>query len=88
MNTDLKTAYKRINITLPKETVRLLNKTTEKGQRSSLVDEALKFYINRISRINIQKLLKERALRKAKQDLSLAEEWFNVDEETWQKNKI
>lgn len=43
---------------LPQEIVRLLDKITEKRQRSSLVDEAVRFYANKVSRMKIQKLLK------------------------------
>jgi len=75
--------FNRINVTLPKETVYLL----DKGDRSRLVNNAVRFYINEISKINIKKNLREGAMKRKKRDLSLAEDWFHVESETWQNNQ-
>jgi hypothetical protein len=42
--------YKRINITLPESTVRLMERVAGKGDRSRLVDEALKQYLRGAAR--------------------------------------
>ena len=79
--------FNRINVTLPQETLYLLDKVSEKGDRSRLVNNAVRFYINEISKINIKKNLREGAMKRKKRDLSLAEDWFHVESETWQNNQ-
>ena len=74
-------------MTLPKETVYLLDKVSEKGGRSRLINNAVRFYVNEIGKINIRKNLKEGALKRKGRDLSLAEDWFNVESEAWQNNR-
>ena len=37
--------HKRINITLPEETLALIDRVTEHGDRSRFIDEAIKHYI-------------------------------------------
>jgi len=56
---------------------------TEQGDRSRLIDEAVRHYIQETGLANLRKRLKEGAIRRAERDLSLAEEWFNVDDEVW-----
>jgi CopG family transcriptional regulator/antitoxin EndoAI len=75
---------KRINITLPEETLELIDRVTEQGDRSRFIDEAVRHYIQETGRAHLRKRLKEGALRRAERDLGLAEEWFTVDEEVWQ----
>jgi CopG family transcriptional regulator/antitoxin EndoAI len=75
---------KRINITLPEETLELMDRVTEHGDRSRFIDEAVRHYIQETGRTNLQKRLKEGAIRRANRDLQLTEEWFSVDEEVWQ----
>jgi len=77
--------HRRINITLPEETVRLIDRVTERGDRSRLIDEAVKHYIEEIGRANLKARLKEGALR-PKRDLALAEEWFSLEEEAWHES--
>lgn len=80
-------AYERINITLPGETIALLDKVAPKGGRSRLVDTAVRRYISERSKQNVEKLMKEGAIKWADRNREIAEEWFHVDEETWQKSK-
>jgi CopG family transcriptional regulator / antitoxin EndoAI len=74
---------RRINVMLPEETVRLIDRVSEKGNRSRLIDEAIKRYVAEIGRAKLRKLLKEGALRRAERDRRLAEEWFLLEEEAW-----
>jgi CopG family transcriptional regulator/antitoxin EndoAI len=76
--------HRRINITLPEETLDLIDRVAQPGDRSRFIDEAIKHYIEQIGRSNLRKQLKEGAIRRAQRDLSLAEEWFTLDEEAWQ----
>ncbi|MFC1856191.1 ribbon-helix-helix domain-containing protein [Thermodesulfobacteriota bacterium] len=72
---------KRINVTLPEETVELVNKIARKGDRSHFIDAALKHYIKETAKKNLRKRLKEGAINRAERDLRLAEEWFPIEEE-------
>jgi CopG family transcriptional regulator/antitoxin EndoAI len=76
--------HKRVNITLPEETLELIDRVTEHGDRSRFIDEAVRYYVEQIGRTNLRKQLKEGAIRRAQRDLGLAEEWFTVDEDVWQ----
>lgn len=88
MKTITKTrVYERINITLPEETIALLDRVAPKGGRSRLVDIAVRQYISEKSKRNVEKLMKEGALKWANKNREIAEEWFHVDEEAWQKSK-
>ncbi|KKR45342.1 MAG: hypothetical protein UT80_C0038G0007 [Parcubacteria group bacterium GW2011_GWC1_40_13] len=79
--------FNRINITLPKETVYLLDKVSEKGGRSRLINNAVRFYVNEIGKINIKKNLQEGALKRKERDIALAEDWFHLESEVWQNNR-
>ena len=71
--------YQRINVTLPKQTVKLIDRVSKKGNRSRLIDEAVKHFIATVSRANLQKRIKEGALARAQRDLEIAEEWFSLN---------
>lgn len=75
----------RINITLPQETVQLIDRVTERGDRSRLIDEAVRDYVSRRSRLHLKKRLQEGARKRAQRDLDLAREWLFLDEEAWPK---
>ncbi len=77
--------HRRVNITLPEETVDLLERVAKKGDRSRLIAEAVQRYVEEVGRANLRKLLKEGALRHAERDRDIAEEWFTIEEETWQR---
>lgn len=79
------THYKRVNLTLPADTLRLIFSVVEKGDRSSFVNQAVRSYIKEASRTNLRKKLRQGAIARASRDLSLAEEWFLVDEKIWPK---
>ncbi len=79
--------HQRINITLPSETLGLLDRLAEKGERSRLIDEAVRFYVQEIGRAKLRKQLKAGAVERAERDLGLAEEWFGVENEAWQPLK-
>jgi CopG family transcriptional regulator/antitoxin EndoAI len=71
---------KRLNITLPEQTVRLMDRVAGKGQRSRLIDQAVHRYVEQEGRTNLRKLLQEGARVRAERDVQLAAEWFAVDE--------
>ena len=78
--------YRRINITLPEKTVELVDRVSKKGERSRFINEAIKRYVREVGRAKIRKELKAAYLEGAERDRQLAEEWFFLEEEAWQKN--
>jgi CopG family transcriptional regulator/antitoxin EndoAI len=78
--------YKRVDVTLPQETVKLLEHISKKGDRSRLVDRAIRFYAKEMSRTNLRKQLKEGAIVNAERDLAIAQEWFPLENEVWPTN--
>lgn len=71
---------KRLNITLPEQTVRLMDRVAGKGQRSRLIAQAVHRYVEQQGRTSLRKRLEEGARARAERDLKLAEEWFQIDE--------
>ena len=76
--------YQRINITLPNETLQLLDRIAPKGDRSHFIDRAVRYYINAEAKENLREKLKQGAVRWAERDLGITQDWFNIDEESWQ----
>ncbi len=72
--------HQRINITLPDQTLQLIDQAATEGNRSQFVDEAVRYYVDANRRVKLRAQLKESAIRRAQQDLSLAEEWFELEE--------
>ncbi len=77
----------RINITLPSETLQLIDRTVPKGDRSHFIDEAVKHFINAKAKENLREKLKQGAVRWADRDLGITQDWFNIDEESWKSSK-
>lgn len=75
--------HRRLNITLPEETVRLIDRVAKKGDRSRFIAEAVERYVAETGRANLKKRLKEGALHRADRDLQLATDWFGIEEEAW-----
>ncbi|MGH6961988.1 MAG: hypothetical protein ACREE7_16015 [Dongiaceae bacterium] len=75
------TVMKRINVTLPERTVRLLDRVAPKGDRSRFIDRAVRRYIETVGRDNLDRQLAEGARRRAERDLGLAADWFMLEEE-------
>ena len=76
---------KRVNVTLPSDTLRLLDEVAQKGDRSSFVDRAVRFYVTEMGKANLKKQLHLGALAARPRDLSIAEEWFPLEEDVWRK---
>ena len=77
---------RRINVTLPEETLRLLARVTKKGDRSRLIDQAVRYYVQDKGRVQLKRRVKEGAIHRAERDLALAEEWFPLEDEVWPSN--
>ena len=81
------TQRKRVNITLPRHTLQLLERVAAKGDRSGFLDRAVHFYVQETGRANLKKRLKSGAITHVSRDQSLADEWFFIDEKGWQNKK-
>ena len=75
--------HKRLNITLPDTTIKLMDRVVGKGDRSRLIAEAVENYIESVGRAKLRKRLHEGAVRRAERDLQMAEDWFHIEEEAW-----
>lgn len=78
--------YRRINVTLPDNTLKLLDQFAPKGDRSSFIDEAIQNYISQLQKEKLRQQVKEGAIVRAERDRNLASDWFAVEEEVWQQN--
>lgn len=79
--------HKRINVTLPETTVRLIDRVAKKGDRSRFINQAVRHYVEDMGLQKLKDRLKAGAIARASRDLSLASEWFAVDEQAWQNDK-
>ena len=75
----------RINVILPEETVRVLDRVAPKGNRSRVISDAVLYYVSSRGRSNLAEQLKAGALANAKRDMAIAEEWFPLEEEAWRQ---
>jgi metal-responsive CopG/Arc/MetJ family transcriptional regulator len=73
----------RINVILPTTTVAVLDKVAAKGNRSALIDRAIRHYVKTQGRKNLRERLKQEALANSERDLQIAAEWFPLEEEAW-----
>jgi CopG family transcriptional regulator / antitoxin EndoAI len=76
---------KRLNIILPDATVKILDRVTAKGDRSRFISQAVLHYVQTRGAANLRERLKQGALANAKLDLEIAEEWFPLEQEAWEK---
>jgi len=76
----------RINVILPEETVRVLDRLAPRGGRSRLISDAVMYYVSSRGKSNLAGQLKAGALANAERDLAIAEEWFPLEQEAWQQH--
>ena len=80
----------QLQITLPEDTVTLINQWIKNSdfpeqERDRLINEAIKWYVTHKQQNSLREQLQQGAIRRAKRDLNLAQEWFNLEEEKWQE---
>jgi CopG family transcriptional regulator/antitoxin EndoAI len=78
--------HRRLNISLPEETIRLLDQVAAKGDRSHVIAEAVTRYVAEIGRARLRKLMKERAVKRADLDVEIAAEWASSDRDAWESH--
>jgi CopG family transcriptional regulator/antitoxin EndoAI len=76
---------KRINVVLPVETIRVLDRVAPKGNRSRFISAAVLYFVESHAKRNLAGRLKEGAVANAQRDLEIAQEWFPLDEEAWRR---
>lgn len=76
---------KRINVVLSDQTLAVLDRIALKGNRSRLIDQAVRYYVGSRSRQALRERLKEGYLANVRLNLDLAQEWFPLEEEAWQR---
>jgi CopG family transcriptional regulator/antitoxin EndoAI len=74
---------KRINIVLPDKTVAVLDRVAAKGARSRFIDQAVRYFVETQGRQSLREQLKAGYRANAGRDLSIAAEWFPLEEEAW-----
>lgn len=83
-NKQMKNAvHKRLNITLPESTVKLLETVANKGERSTFIDAAIRKHIHEMQRKDLREEIKAGSIANAERDLEFAREWFDLEEEAW-----
>ena len=73
----------RMNLTLPEELVRQIDKLVEPKKKSQFIAEALRQRIEKIQHEKLQKILEEGYKVREKESQSLAKEFEYVDLEGW-----
>lgn len=81
-------ARKRVNISLPVETLKLLDRVVKPGERSALITEAVTSYLGEHRRKALRNRLKQGAITRAERDRRLAEEWFSLEDDTWERPRL
>ena len=79
-----KTSHIRLNITLPEETVTLLESVAGRGSRSSFIDTAIKRHVSEIRKEGLTERLKTGAIDRAERDRGIAADWENLEDDLWQ----
>lgn len=68
----------RVNIILPQETLDLLDAVSKKGERSRVIDIAVRDYVSRAGKVQLRKLLAEGAQARSTRDLDIAMTWGKI----------
>lgn len=77
------TTRKRVNITLAADTLRLMDRVVPKGDRSNMIDQAVREYLSTRGKAALRRQLKAGAEVRAERDLGIASEWFELENEIW-----
>jgi hypothetical protein len=74
----------RINVILPEETVRTIDRMARPGQRR-FIEHAVQHYVATASPEALQERLKQAVIRDRDLTLEIANDWIAVDQEQWQR---
>jgi CopG family transcriptional regulator / antitoxin EndoAI len=76
---------KRINIILPTATIQTIDRLAKPGMRSKFINSAVQHYVAQRSTEALRAQLERAAVRDRDLDREIAEDWFAVNQEAWQK---
>ena len=76
---------RKLNITISEATMQLIEETMPQENLEQLINKALNFYIKQNLSENLKEELRIGAIKRAERDLQLAEEWYELEEEAWEK---
>ena len=76
---------RKLNITIPEATMQLIEEKMPQENLEQLINKALNFYIKQNLSENLKEELRIGAIKRAERDLQLAEEWYELEEEAWEK---
>lgn len=76
---------KRINIILSDDTVRTINRMARPGHRSRFIQRAVQHYVATASPEALKDRLKKAVIRDRDLTSEIAQDWFAVDQEQWQR---
>jgi CopG family transcriptional regulator / antitoxin EndoAI len=79
--------HRRINVTLPDATIKLIDSIAKRGDRSRFINQAVRSYFEQRGREDLRRRLKQGAIARAARDLALASEWFAIDEQAWRDGR-
>jgi CopG family transcriptional regulator/antitoxin EndoAI len=79
--------HRRVNISLPEKTVRLMDQFIRRGDRSRFISEAIHRFVREEGRAKLRRRLKEGAKKRAQRDLELAEDWFALEDEVTSRGR-
>jgi len=74
---------KRINVILPEDTIRTIDRLARRGQRSGFIHRAVQHYVATAGPEAVQERLKRAAIRDRDLDLEISHDWLAVDQEQW-----
>ncbi len=77
--------YERVNITLPKSTLKLIDGATKKGNRSGFINEAIAFYLKNRTQQSLRERLKEGYIAQVQESLKMVREAEAADDELWDR---
>jgi CopG family transcriptional regulator/antitoxin EndoAI len=86
MMKDAAKTYQRVNISIPVETLRLLDEAAPLKKRSQFIAQAITRYANEMKRLQLREQLKAGYLANAESDRQIAEEWFPIEQEAYEKH--
>jgi CopG family transcriptional regulator / antitoxin EndoAI len=78
---------KRINVILPESTLAVLDRLTSRGNRSRFISQAVLHLAQTKGKHALREQLKAGYKANAEDSLSMAVEWFPLEEEAWQRSR-
>ena len=70
---------RRVNVILPVATINQLDEASEQGERSQLIDRAVRWYLREAARSKLHRDLKAGAEASGRRDLKMSRDWFAVE---------